>query len=277
MTGIPVVCFLVLLGLFYASGKVIREYGGFPEREFARVVSFKDDWGSSKSLQLSHIPGLKVTNNTEDPEVVFLGDSHMGHYLPRILYLSDLKKVNVGILTSGGCMISIGIQKNGDVCYKASFNLKDIINSPNLKKLVISQQWGGYRPDILTDGINGYNDLIKLFVEKDQNRKVYVFLDVPWDESQNNEFDIFKFINGRINIKEKLQSLNVVVDLPKDDTWLKGNKTVEKNIIKNAKVIRVDNALCPNGKCNLLDYMDRDHLRASFVKEKAYWVDQVFE
>lgn len=275
--AILIVFLLGLLGLSYATGKVIRENDGFPEREFAKIVSFKDDWGSSQDLKLSRTPGLKVTNVTKEPEIIFLGDSHMGHYLPRILYLADNKNVDVGFLSSGGCMVGAGIQKNGDACYKASDNLKDIIDSPNLKKIVISQQWGGYRMDILSDGIKGYNDFIRLFLEKDRHREVYVFLDVPWDESQNNEFDIFKFINGRINIKEKMRNLNVIVDLPKDDTWLKGNKFVEINITKNVKVIRVDNVLCPNGKCNLLDYMDRDHLRASFVKDKAYWIDQVFE
>ena len=274
---ILIVSLLGLLCLFYASGKVIREYNGFPEREFAKIVSFKDDWVSFRSLKKSSASGLMVTDNAKTPEIVFLGDSHMEHYLPRILYLSEIKKVDVGVLSSGGCMVSIGVEKNEDACYKASSNLRDVINDPNLKKIVISQQWGGYRSNILTAGVDGYNDLIKLFMSKDPSRKVYVLLDVPWDESQNNEFDIFKFINGRVNIKEKLQSLNVVVNLPKDNTWLKGNEFVEKNITKTAKMIRVDDVLCPNGKCNLLNYKDRDHLRASFVKEKAYWVDQVFE
>ena len=41
--------------------------------------------------------------------------------------------------------------------------------------------------------------------------------------------------------------------------------------------IEAEPGVCQDGKCNMLFYRDGDHLRASFVKDKAVWIDRIFE
>lgn len=100
-------------------------------------------------------------------------------------------------------------------------------------------------------------------------------LDNPWDESK--EFEIEKFVPSRFNIKEKLSNINILVSLPKDNTWSQGNKFIESKLKENVIFVNAEQGLCPNGKCNLTSYKDNDHLRASYVRENATWIDQVFK
>lgn len=35
--------------------------------------------------------------------------------------------------------------------------------------------------------------------------------------------------------------------------------------------------VCPGDQCNLLAYMDDDHLAPSYTRDHAVWIDEVFE
>ena len=69
---------------------------------------------------------------------------------------------------------------------------------------------------------------------------------------------------------------DIIVDLPEEKLWSKGNQYVEKVFSSYATIIETETKVCPNKKCNLRNYKDDDHLRSSYVEQNAAWIDQVF-
>ncbi len=273
-----VVILLVLLLMSYFMGKVIREERGFPDRYMAEALSFKDDWaGLEGFVRCQKVDGLYLINEKELPEIIFVGDSHMNQYKPRIVGQATARRLNVGLMTCDGCMMSIGRNVNNEKCKNANENLKDILRDKRIRRLVVAQKWGGYEDMVLKNGIDSYKRMIEYFQAQDPSRKVFVLLDNPWDESRNREFNIERYVPNRFNIKEVLSNLNVVVSLPKDDSWSRGNNFIKAQLEGNVFFIDVVQDLCPDGKCDLMRYKDNDHLRASYVRDNATWIDQVFE
>lgn len=274
-----VIVFLLICGLClsYLSGKVVREMNGFPAREMAEAMSFTDDWSWGEGLSESQInKNLKSLHANEIPEIVFVGDSHMQQYRPRILKMAKLTKKNVGFLTSGACMVSIGKNDHGKDCINAKNELTSLMVNPKVKVLVIGQMWGRYGAPLLQEGINEYNDWVSHFLSNAGDRRVFVLLDPPWDQSPNREFDIEKYLENRGNIKEKIGK-EFIVSLPKDLSWRKGNEFVEKNINEGVIFIETHMNVCPEGKCDLKNYRDSNHLRSTYVEKNAVWIDQIFE
>lgn len=172
---------------------------------------------------------------------------------------------------------SIGRTVSNEKCSDANKELKDLLRYKNIQSLVVAQKWGGHEDALLDKGVNAYNAMILYFKKQDSSRKVFMLLDNPWDESKNREFDIEHFVPSRFNIKDKLPNLNVLVPLPGDDSWSQGNKFIVSKLQENVIFIDAEQVLCPNGKCNFMSYKDNDHLRASYVRENAVWIDQIFD
>lgn len=275
------VCGLLIgLSCVYAMGKNIRDLDGIRSREIAQLLVWDSDWSYPKNLyQDKKVENLRVSNVTRVPDIVFMGDSHMDQYHARIMRNAIERNVDVGFFTGGGCMVSIGKKNDGSVCPSVNDEFKNMLLDSAVKKLVIAQKWGGYN-NVICESINEYVKLIDLFLQMDESREVYFILDNPYDESENGSFDIMKKIGNRFELKEKLLHMNFSVPLPKNQEWQDGNKMMyemlSENIRKKAKFIRVDQYICPNGICDLSNYKDNDHLRSSYVQEKAFWLDRVF-
>lgn len=267
---------LVLLSVSYIMGKVIREKEGVPDRYMAQAFNFQEDWPKMEGLvKHPEVDGLYVINANELPEIIFVGDSHMKQYQPRIVSQATSRHLNIGLMTRDSCMMSIGCTFSNKTCSDANEKLKDLLMDKKIRRLVVAQKWGGYESELLDKGVNAYKEMILFFKKLDSSRRVFILLDNPWDESK--EFEIEKFVPSRFNIKEKLSNINILVSLPKDNTWSQGNKFIESKLKENVIFVNAEQGLCPNGKCNLTSYKDNDHLRASYVRENATWIDQVFK
>lgn len=177
-------------------------------------------------------------------------------------------------------MASIGKKYEGEtnVCKDLPRKIHKLISNSGVKTLVITQKWGAYGHrglSVLDEGINAYNRLVESFVNAD--RKVFVLLDQPWDED-SGKFDVLTYVENRFKLKEFFdinQTINV--PLPRDSEWKYGNERVLQGWNVPSKFIPTAGFVCPNGKCDLMKYRDNDHLRSSYVKDHAIWLDQVFE
>ena len=74
-----------------------------------------------------------------------------------------------------------------------------------------------------------------------------------------------------------LKNTGFLVDYPTNDDWLKGNLYIEEKMSSYAVNIKTEHLVCPNKKCNLMNYKDDDHLRSSYVKANAFWIDEILE
>ncbi len=274
--------FVLLFGLVlvYTAGKVIRLQDGVPTRQMAQALAMQSDWTHLQGLSAYHKGSdLKVSNPQEIPRIVFVGDSHIEQYHPRAMLLSDQKRVGIGFITDPSCMASVGVTFNDTVCANATAELAALLQRSELKTIVIAEKWGDYlkkRPALMESGWKAYKDLISRFLAGHPDRRVYVLLDNPWDESKNREFDVMRIVGNRFSFMKNPPSA-VPVALPQDETWKKGNEFILRFRENRAVYIRTSDKICPHGICDLLNYKDDDHLRASYVREHATWIDQVFE
>lgn len=195
--------------------------------------------------------------------------------------------MTVGIIYADGCLMVPGIISRNNPCMRAIKSFEHIIRDPRLQHVVWVQKWGSYRNNevmgikeksgkFLSLSEGGWETAVHL--QKNLLSKyalsVHVILDVPWDESRDeNSYDPLFHIS-RLSPKEWQGK---EMPLPKDDTWLKGNHEIMDKLSKIATIVDPVELHCPRGKCNLLHYRDDDHLRASYVRNHAVWVDSIFE
>lgn len=270
----------VILLFLFASGKYIRSEDGFPQRAMAQTLSFKDDWLYPNGLVKTNGSKVRLLKDVGFPEVLFIGDSHVEQYYPRVERIAKEKGVNVGFITHGGCMTSIGKTIKGEICVNSVDELNGFINNPELKTLVIAQKWGDYSKEgsnLLRNGWDSYLLMINDFLKIDNSRNVYIIEDNPWDEGDDKEFDSAKYIS-RFSIKKKdLENNGIYVKLPTDKEWQYGNEYIRNKKIDSLLFIETASKICPGEICNLLNYKDDDHLRSTYVRDHATWIDQVFE
>lgn len=124
------------------------------------------------------------------------------------------------------CMMSTGIKHDGSTCTNVLAELEKIIESSEVKTIVIGQKWGWYTQEVLSQGVGEYQKLIDKFEKKDLSRKVFIVLDNPWSESENKEFDIANYFENRFDLMNMIAKNGCKVNLPTDVSWLKGNKYV---------------------------------------------------
>lgn len=200
----------------------------------------------------------------------------MQQYHSRIIDQAENKHLNVGFVTDSGCMMSLGVTALKEKCINANINLSKELSNKQIQTLVITQKWGGYDESLLIDGLLAYGNLIDNFKRYDSSRKVFILLDNPWDESSINTFDPMKRIENRFDVEEKILNTNFLVSVTKEANWNKGNLFVKSYLSKKATLIETN--VCRNDKCNLMmSYKDDDHLRSTYVKKYASWIDKVFE
>lgn len=288
-----VIFLLTLLFSTVVIGQGIRITKGLPWRSNSvagLISSIRDDWTFRSTLDRVKISGTEIKTNdiTFNPEILFVGDSHMQQYAERTKILSEKFNKKIAFATCGGCFVSPHVFLDSDKSLTLNHNLMDFINKKSVKTVVFAQAWGGYKN---SKNINSYfvdlqgnkkilndvnfDEMIEIYAEYireiAKTKKVFIILDAPWD---TGSYDPIKRIN-RLN--STLTESDFISDFPKQKDWIEGNETVRKYLSDIATIIDPVDQFCPNHKCNLLRYKDDDHLRSSYVRDNATWIDQIFE
>lgn len=280
-------------------GQIIRQGDGLPGRisshlqqVMAQVEGIREDWVDEEMFHKIKIDGATLQMNRKEgfPDILFVGDSHLQQYFERIEILAEKRNITVGILAFGGCWVSPGVVSEKEKCSQRIRDFEQLLRNPKLRHVVVAQKWGGYlggedaqlvydvkgNPVRFADDwkIDVLKKLRKYF--EGTGRTLHVILDVPWDESEEgNNFNPLRHIS-RIYYKE-LKDEDFTVPLPRNPTWLLGNNSVRSVFEGFATIIDPAPVECPEGHCNLLHYKDDDHLRASYAKDHAIWIDSIFD
>ena len=270
------------LVLCFGVGQVIRKNEGLMDRpinEHSKDFQTFTDWTYPKNLykiEKDSIP-LYLSDQTKSPEILFLGDSHVEQYAERALLMARKTGKTVAFLTHGGCFVPAGYSRgSNEKCENTPKLFEKLLQEGQIKTVVLGQIWGKYLQETPASFMKGV-DVLQSWVEKNPDRNFFVLLDYPWDEST---YDIRKrFITNRWS-ELNIDRANFIVDYPAQTDWIKGNEYVIKHLqgLEQLKFIETESKVCPDQKCDLLKtHKDDDHLRASYVKDNATWIDPVFE
>ena len=271
---------VLLFGLVTVSlfGVMVKQFDGFAFRNFNQKFESMStirqwiDWKKEKKIFYQGAP-IYVSSKLEVPEILLVGDSHAEMYWPRLKELSLANEKNAGIFWASGCFVFASSFKSTKACELNQKAFYKILESNNVKTLIITNKWGGRL--WLKDEFD--KSLIKLLkYTKEKNIKLYVILDAPWDEGPRGtqaSFDPLKHFNRFSSGTEHLESAP-----PDDSRWKSGNNRV-KNIYVNSHAVILDpyEYVCPDDRCNLNIWRDDDHLRPVWLKDNGVWLDKVVE
>ncbi|WP_161597534.1 acyltransferase family protein [Fluviispira multicolorata] len=290
----------LLAGLIGLSGYIgiIKPYSDqFGMTEYSIAIN---DWNfPTKNLQPRKFLDTDFYESKDYKEkILFLGDSNMEQYAPRIeRLLSENKNIEKKSIffTKNGCMPIKNVRVlNKPECHPFVNNAYKFSENPEIKTVVIGSLWLSYfdnntkayyqndnfieylsKSPIASDKVlNEFQLSVKKLV--DLKKSVYVILNIPrGDGLQPN-----KMINrSLVGEKFSLNSANLDKDeiINSYDSFVKRLKNVV--IQAGAQVIDPLDYLCDNdSKCpisfeNKLIYKDSGHLRASFVRENVKYLD----
>lgn len=268
---------LLCVGLIAASGSIL------PRNHSNRVqmiVDARRDWEYPGGLEPIEIDGVKVARKSGANEVVlFFGDSHMQQYAPRIAALIERDPANMktAIFAAwGGCppIPNVPIPKEpGVLCTEEERQaIIDYTQSPDVDSVVIGAYWNHYLADS-DEPYDAFAELESFLAAIARQKRVFLVIDIPFGK----EFDpatpsplsrLWATYNDPI----------VFAEYPPHQARLR-SAMIEMAHRTNVTVIDPIERLCTDGKCRTaLDdgtpiYKDASHLRASYVREHADFID----
>lgn len=279
---------------------------GLRFRSFAirtdRLSHAATDWSYPGSLTSITVPNIKsvagrsmYTNSPNPPDILFVGDSHINQYLPRIELMALRHSLSFVMLSGDGCAVIPNVYGGEDPhCVGMLEDMKALLASyPSIKKVVITNYWHGYFATFESfvyreDGIGiplkspkGEQLALESFAEwisaLNKTHKVYVLLDNP----SSRAFDPLTMIGNRLEFT-RVENLDQWVVMPADSmTW---NHKIRSLAHKaGVRVIDPTPVLCHQDRCARIDsetgapiYKDADHLTSNFVLRHATYIDQIF-
>ena len=290
-----VAALVVGMVLVFGLGQTARYLSVFEARLTDNLLlwqTIRSDWAYPKPFrEQTYSDAITFTAGEDFPELWFVGDSHIEQYASRIKDLSDQTNQSVGFLTKTGCFAASGIVPKVESCNDVVQAFKKLIADPRIHTIVWGEKWGDYlhrgatigfsymTPEGSIQPLNHEGFVLTLQhtirLIQQQNKRLFLLLDAPWDE-ESGQFHPTMLLS-RLPWK-KISPQDFIVDIPKAKSWRDGNEAV-REAVQDASVVIIDpsNQVCPNQKCSLLNYKDDDHLRASYLRDHATWIDPVFQ
>ena len=123
-------------GVLVTSGALLAQSASNPE--LAEIARASADWDRAETAR---IPG------DSERAVLFFGDSHMEHYLPRIYRVVQEHRAplrTVIVKTAGGCAPFPGIERKHEHCSQFVDEGLKIAHQPEVDTVVIAASWVGF-------------------------------------------------------------------------------------------------------------------------------------
>jgi peptidoglycan/LPS O-acetylase OafA/YrhL len=303
---------LIVVMIFVGGlGYTIYHQGGYAERAFAQqfknVSEAIEDWeGDSGLMNATYLGQPVITNSTQAPETLFIGDSHIEQFLPRIVMLTEQQRFPAAIFLLGaGCPPIENVFENSLPWCQTTLKRMMAVTAQtgSVKKVIVGGCWNCYfiaetkntnstgkafnyyyqTPGGTRENFRGGQgatlaiaSLEKMLKRLAENYEVYLLLDNPIGV----EFAPQHLMGNRLTL-QTLQNLSETVKI--DEAQIALNERL-KTIAHQAGVETIDQlaALCTDGRCLRLTpdkkpiYKDKNHLRPFFVREQTDYFEKKF-
>ena len=283
--------FCALIGLSIQQKKLMARNSNLDIELISRALGdTENNLKYEKQLQkkeINHLNFYYIENKTKE-NVLFIGDSHIWHYIPRIIELSEkssFKIKYVYLAIRNGCPVIPDIFDDiFKKCKQSSTERLNFALSSKIDSVVIGACWNC----ILTSSVekpvissaedprkaNALKVLESLLKQLAATKKVYLLLDSP----NNKLFNPRNFFEGSRLTKLTLRNLNEPIQLDSEQKALREELIA---IAHRSGAIVIDPLpwLCPDNKCHILTddgkpiYTDNHHLSASWVINFANYID----
>ena len=291
---------LVLLMISIISASVFVYFESIKPRLSFIDIPKEKSWGSEKYRTgdfHKNFTGIYPIHQDRDNVTLFIGDSHLWHYAPRIKKIIESNK-NVGAVfaVGGGCPAIKGVFTN-DVdrseCIPLMEHASNLIENKEYKTIVFGGSWNWYFLDsnykILANGkifdlkssegkslaLKSFSDEIKKL--KGDGKNIFVVLDNP--NSKNLNATGF---NTRISFNSKGFEKGAYTSVPSSQMELQ-HEIAEMALSAGAEVIDVYGSVCEGTNCRVttnsgeLMYRDSGHFYSTWVIDHASFIDKTLK
>jgi peptidoglycan/LPS O-acetylase OafA/YrhL len=254
------------------------------------IALARDDW---------YFPGDGMVGNAGSGTILFLGDSYIRQYYARVEELSNSapwSQKTVLFETEGGCAPLSGIERRGRGCNSWALEGYRLAEREDVEAIVLGASWVNslnrsdyYRVDdgsrTTLDLHSADNDWIYSLLEDrirgwiDSDKRVYIILAHPDGDEANPGTtvpDRLAWTPQRLHRPLSLATHRKKTDFIHDRL---------RGIAQNTGATIIDPApwLCEEDVCETRTengkhlYCDDSHLRASFVRDKARYIDGIVD
>lgn len=298
---VKIAVLVVLMAVVGYIGYNTYERDGLEFRvsKFTKISKAAGEWQYPGKLSRFNFEGRAfLRQNSKRKEItLFVGDSNIEQYYVRTdeLISSTVNDVNSVIFVTGGGCLAIPSSPY-DERHKHCINLAESAfnyakNDVNVRTVVIGAEWNGYlaHGKALTGkfGVDEKNYLIaleKLAVYIKQlsqlGKNVYLVLNIPTGKQFDPKFMVVRgleYFPHFISLRDgglSRQSINRQYGKIQDDL----RRIAESS---GAKVVSPMDFVCDSIMCLSVEedgepiYKDATHLRPTYVREKAYFIDNL--
>jgi peptidoglycan/LPS O-acetylase OafA/YrhL len=307
------VLYLMLAMAFSAGGGLLMYTGAITPRHHASnlqpIAAAIDDW-----YYHQYHPGMKKVANAPEgvyslpgetsDTTLFLGDSHLEQYIPRILSVAANHPTNSAIFaTAPGCPPAPGIFRNNAMsgyCPAVKTYGAELAQQARIKKVVVSGCWNCYFTDLSTPTMigtaesyvldrgrrsdfrnpsalsQGLADLEAFLQKLGHNKTLYLILDTP----QNPQLDPRNFFTGNRLGRVQLRA-DHAQPVRRTPAQIQLSDKLRAIATRNHfQILDPMDILCPDNLCRTVDlegrpiYLDKQHLRPCFVRSQAGFIDR---
>jgi peptidoglycan/LPS O-acetylase OafA/YrhL len=288
---------LVTMALIGLAGYFTYAKGGFAFRNPGAedLVAAAQDFEHSEGLTLG---------NPDAEQTVLVGDSTMGQYIPRVRKLIeqhtiDLDHNRIVISLQAGCPPIPDIASDQfRLCAQFVDKVLPMLNDKKVKTVALAAFWTTelttakyflrsdkprvFLPDAEDARDRAIGNLAVLILQLVNNgKRVFVLLETPSSEAYDPETMLppgWQRLLARPKISESPKRSEIEKFVGKIS-----DKIQRAAQASGARVIKPLDYLCNDDDCPILAqdgrlmYFDYDHLRASFVRDHATYIDQIFQ
>ncbi|MCP5247424.1 MAG: acyltransferase [Candidatus Accumulibacter sp.] len=252
------------------------------------ILEALHDWEYPSGFQRTSFAGATVNARKGGAKtVLFIGDSHLEQYGPRVVALLDgdsARYHSAVFLTSAGCSPVPGsAQVNGShaaTCTAFREQVAKLVASPAVSAVVIGAAWNVYlieaSPHVVESGdidaeLRGLENFIRSIAA---DKKVYLLLDNPSGE----QFEPRNFFEGSRLTRLTVKPFQQRIPLDQQQDALR-KRLARLAVAAGATVIDPVAQICPDRHCPVMTvdgrpiYKDDNHYRPFYVREYAQFID----
>jgi peptidoglycan/LPS O-acetylase OafA/YrhL len=308
LTPAKIVAVISALGAIGGAGYYTSANAGFPSRqkEAEKIIEATKDWRPPELNAVYHgVPAWSA--GAGDKDVLFIGDSEMQQYFPRLKYLSermtgrDVRRLVM--LTRTGCAPYPGIFRQIDPADGTGFGCGDFLREvlpltkvANVATIVFAGAWYSPLRDpnfyVKLDGVDrqlvgsedarnqvfsNFGKLIHDLVVA--GKRVFIVNDIPPAASPLEMLPVgWARLSGRPAIPAMRSRRSIEEQMGPVD-----NRVEKIAVESGATVINPIDFLCNDKVCPTVTddgrprYMDAYHLRGSFVRDSVRYLDGIVD
>jgi peptidoglycan/LPS O-acetylase OafA/YrhL len=276
----------VVLGLLTSGGNLPWQVP--PQQLVVQLESAKKDWAfppkSFTPMNSDQIYALTHASNVTDRKVLFLGDSNMEQYAPRI----EAKLAEAPTTTLG--VVLVPIQKDCDIldavisesgCNTQLNALSTLAEDTNVTKVVLIVAWIKYEKFLVDPGNRA--KVVAFLKSLSKGKRLFIFRNIPADPTNlSPDAQISRGISlrgGTIALHSRLSTVEAYEGRFREiDAQL---RQIANQV--DATFVSPVDYLCPFGTCPAVDsdgnflYVDAGHLTASYARKAAVFVDPLLD